>query len=121
MNYLAKSGASQSLDLTLNYDFSDGEVADVLVTLKKEGNSLDTQSLSGIASYNGYYATVSATGWDLDNEAFYSLEISKDSKEIYKGKAFVTNQTIGEYEMNNDNYVKESTNTSSNEFIIFED
>ena len=121
MNYLTNSASSQSLDLTLNYEFETDEMLNVNLTLSKEGNSLDTQTISGIATYNGYYSTVSATGWDLDLESFYSMEISEEDNVIYRGKAFVTNQTLGEYEINNNNYIKETTNTSSNEFIIFED
>lgn len=119
MNYITNSTEDQSLDLTVNYSFSDNESVNVMVTLSKDGNHSDTQEVSGTVVYNGYYSTLTMSGIDVDLETNYKIEIKKDSNTIYKGKAFVTNQTIGEYEINNDNYIKQTTHTS-NDFIIFE-
>ncbi len=118
MNYITNSTGDQSLDLTVNYNFSDNESVNVMVTLSKDGNHSDTQDVSGTIISNGYYSTLTMSGIDVDLETNYRMEIKKDTNTIYKGKAFVTTQTIGEYEINNDNYVKQATTT--NDFIIFE-
>jgi len=118
VNYITNSTENQDLDLTLNYEFGVSEVLNVLVTLKKDGNSTDTQEVEGTAIYNGYYSTLSVSGLNVDLESFYSIDINKDGNNLYKGKAFVTTQTIGEYEINNDNYIKQATDTTN--FTIFE-
>ena len=118
MNYITNDTESQSLDLTVNYSFSENESIDVAVVLSQDGNHSDTQEVSGTVVFNGYYSTLTLSGLSVDLETNYLMEIKKDSKTIYKGKAFVTSQTIGEYEINNDNYIKQATTT--NDFIIFD-
>lgn len=124
MNYISNSTDVQDLDITVNYTFADSESINVMVTLTKDGNHTDTQSVAGAIVYNGYYSTLSISGLDVDLETFYTMEILKPTgagmaaKTIYKGKAFVTTQTIGEYVINNDNYIKQTTNTTN--FTIFE-
>ena len=119
MNYITNSTEDQSLDLTVNYSFSDNESVNVMVTLSKDGNHSDTQDVSGTVVFNGYYSTLTVSGLDVDLETSYKMEVKKDSTTIYRGKAFVTNQTLGEYEINNDNYIQQTTH-NTNEFIIFD-
>ena len=97
MNYISNSTEAQDLDITVNYTFSDSESINVMVTLTKDGNHTDAQSVAGAIVYNGYYSTLSISGLDVDLETFYTMEVKKDTKTIYKGKAFVTTQTIGDY------------------------
>ena len=118
MNYITNDTGSQALDLTVNYSFSENESIDVSVVLTKDGNHLDTQDISGTVSFNGYYSTLNVSGLDVDLETNYLMEVIKDSKTIYKGKAFVTTQTLGEYEISNNNYIEQATTT--NDFIIFD-
>jgi hypothetical protein len=118
LNYITNTSASQELDITVNHSFNDGEVLDVSIELSKDGNHSDTQEVSGQISYNGYYSTLSLSGLNVSLESFYSMKVSSLGKIIYKGKAFVTNQTIGEYEINNNNYIKQTTDTTN--FTIFE-
>ena len=118
MNYISNSTEAQDLDITVNYTFADSEAINVVLTLTKDGNHSDTQDLDATVVYNGYYSTLSVSGLDVDLETFYTMEIKKDTKTIYKGKAFVTTQTIGDYVINNDNYIKQTTNTTN--FTIFE-
>lgn len=118
MNYITNSTDNQDLDITVNYTFADSESLNVVLTLTKDGNHSDTQDLDGTVVYNGYYSTLSVSGLAVDLETFYTMEIKKDTKTIYKGKAFVTTQTIGDYVINNDNYIKQTTNSTN--FTIFE-
>jgi len=118
LNYITNSTDNQDLDITVNHTFADGESLNVMVTLTKDGNHSDAQSVAGTIVYNGYYSTLSVSGLDVDLETFYTMEVKKDTKTIYKGKAFVTTQTIGDYVINNDNYIKQTTNSTN--FTIFE-
>ena len=117
MNYITNSTDSQEMLLTVDYEFTNDETVNVDLTLSKDGNNESSQSYSATLVNNGYYSTLTMSGIDVDLETNYKIEIKKDSNTIYKGKAFVTNQTIGEYEINNDNYIKQTTHTS-NDFII---
>ena len=124
MNYITNSTDNQDLDITVNHTFADSESLNVMVTLTKDGNHSDAQSVAGTLVYNGYYSTLSVSGLDVDLETFYTMDILKPTgagqpaKNIYKGKTFVTTQTIGDYVINNDNYIKQTTNSTN--FTIFE-
>jgi hypothetical protein len=46
----------------------------------------------------------------LEEGHFYTMTIKQDSELIYRDKVFCTNQTIGTYSVNKDEYVQNDQN-----------
>ncbi len=63
-----------------------------------------------------YIDTITAV-FSLVEDRYYNLEIKNGSDVVLKDKVFCTNQAVSTYSVNNDKY---TSNSSNNEFIIYE-
>ena len=91
--------------------------------LKDESTNIETQVTIDSKATNDYYETITATfhttspAFDLVKDRFYRLLIKNGADIVYQDRVFVTNQTISAYTVNKNVY---ETNSSTNEFIIYE-
>ena len=88
------------------------------VVLKMQ-NEMSKQSISMAVQCDqvGYYHQITDI-FDLKEGNFYSLAIyDGDNNVVYRDRVFCTNQEVGDYTVNKDEYEEHTTN---NEFIIYE-
>jgi len=91
--------------------------------LKDESTNIETQVTIDSSTSNDYYETITATFhttvpvFDLVEDRFYRLIIKNGTDIVYRDRIFVTNQVITNFNVNKNVY---ESNTSTNEFIIYE-
>lgn len=109
MIVLREQETAQNLYATI-----DGDSADTIVLRDEETNEETT--IEATFSIDKYYAVASVI-LPIKQNKFYTLTIKDGSVVVYKDKIFCTNQTIATYTINKDVY---TTNTSNNDYIIYE-
>ena len=121
MNYIDPSLDSvQVLPLNANCEVTDT----VSWTLQKEGNDANAITFSSPSAnfamadmkyFQAFPRNFFAEGIDLDPESFYVLKGAVNGSEVYVGKVFVTEQDLGDYSNNKNQYTHKS---STNNFVI---
>ena len=96
------------------YATIDGDSADTIVLRDEETN--EETIIDAVFSIDKYYAVASVI-LPIKQYKFYTLTIKNGDVVVYKDKIFCTNQSIATYTINKDVY---TTNTSNNDFIIYE-
>ena len=109
MIILKEQETAQNLYATI-----DGNSADTIVLRDEETNEETT--IQTVFSIDKYYAVTSVI-LPIKEFKFYTLTIKNGNVVVYKDKIFCTNQSIATYTINKDVY---TTNTSNNDFIIYE-
>ena len=64
---------------------------------------------------DGYYLKADIY-FNLVEDRFYTFKVLNDSKTVYKGRIFCTNQTVSDYSINKNVYTE---NESTNEYIVY--
>ena len=94
---------------------------DVTVTFKSEQQNKVTHTITDSGSYsNGYYTFSSAFDPILKDKEFYVVEIKEGSDLVWRGRAFITDQTSLPNFTIAENVFTEPTQ-SNNEFIVLEE
>lgn len=102
---LLKQNTSQSFNIIPRV-----YVADTL-TLKNETTGVETEyEITPLT--NSYFMYITAT-LDLTEDTFYVLKVFNNGEEVFRDRAFCTNQT--DYSINEGQYV---TYTTTNEFVV---
>lgn len=123
MNYIDPSeDGAQVLPLNANCEATDS----VDWTLQKEGNDDNAItfsspsanfSLTDMRYFQALSCNFFAEGIDLDPESFYILKGAVNGSSVYVGKVFVTEQDLGDYSNNKNQYRHK---TSTNNFVILD-
>ena len=94
---------------------------DVVITFKSEQQNKVTHTITDSGSYlDGYYTISNAFDPVLKDKEFYLVEIKEGSDLVWRGRAFITDQTSLPKFTIAENVFTEPTQ-SNNEFIVLEE
>ena len=85
------------------------------VVLKDEQKNTKVEIL-GTFTQDSYYLK-SDIIFSLKQDRFYELTVKNNTEVVYRDRIFCTNQSVGSYSINNNEYNEHST---TNDFIIYE-
>ena len=108
MIYLQETASAQTVKF-LARSLSTGTATSVFLDETEGTTTTDTVSLLS----DRYYTYFSQAIPELQEDRHYILTVTASSIEIFRGKVFVTNQTVIDYSINNGVYTERST---TNEF-----
>ena len=90
----------------------------VSITSDSENKNVYTNNFTNQFTADKYWYQFSDSFPNLEQDNFYTLRITdQSSNNVFRGRIFCTNQTIGSYSVNSGQY---TTTTSTNEFIFYE-
>ena len=86
------------------------------VKITDEQTNVTTEITGYVISDFGYYVQLRGV-FNLKENHFYTIEIKNNSDIIFRDKIFCTDQSTSSFSVNNAQY---TSNTTTNEFIVYE-
>jgi hypothetical protein len=109
MIILREEATSQTFNIIPRYYTADSMV------ITNETSGVDV-TYAITPTQTDYYLTISKIVTLVEGN-FYTLEVLNGTDVVYKDKIFCTNQVVGSYTINNDEYTEHPTD---NDYIVYE-
>jgi len=117
MNYIDK----ESTSTTLTFNTREESGSTLSFTMYEDGNRGTSINLGDytLADHSYYQSvTINPSNFILKDEITYELEASNTGGDlVYKGRAFVTSQSISAYKINDTDYTQD--NSGNNDYILY--